>query len=87
MTRPLTVPAADYERMRERADVAQARALAAEDALAAVMRTLRHSAGSPQENAVYARAREVLALSGRVESAEVAMYQAAYEEWERKRHG
>lgn len=62
-------------------DLANARLDATITALRDVMRTLRHAAGSPHEQQVYARAREVLALSGRVEDAEVAEYQAAYERW------
>lgn len=66
-------------------ELAEARLDAAVSALADVMRLLRHSAGSPSEQAAWARAREVLAECGRVESAEVAVYQAAYEEWAEKR--
>lgn len=68
-----------------REQIAIAERDAAVSALADVMRLLRASAGSPHEQQVMARAREVLALSGRVESAEIAQYQAAYEEWERRR--
>ena len=67
----------DIEIMRAERD-------AAVKALADVMRTLRCAAGSPEEQEVYARARELLALSG-ARAAEIAQYQAAYEAWEARR--
>jgi hypothetical protein len=69
----------------EQRDQAMAERDAVVEALADVMRTLRHSAGSPAEQAVYARAREVLAASGVVNHAEVAEFHAAYAEWEARR--
>lgn len=52
--------------------------------LSRVMRTLRRAAGSPEEQAVYADAREVLAQHGARE-AEVAEMQSAYEQWADRR--
>jgi hypothetical protein len=71
--------------LEERIAVLMARADAAVDALADVMRTLQHVAGSPEEQRVYARAREVLAESGRVKHAETAEMHAAFAEWERRK--
>lgn len=66
-------------------DIMRAERDAALDALRDVMKTLRCAAGSHAEAQVYARAREVLALSGLVASAEVAEMHAAYAEWSAKR--
>lgn len=66
----------------ERIAMAEARADAAITALADVMRTLKNSAGSPEEQQAYARAREVLAESGRIANAEIAEMHAAFAEWE-----
>jgi hypothetical protein len=82
--RILAVPLADYECVCAQRDVAEARLTSAVLALSAVMRTLRHAAGSPHEAETWAEARAVLAEHG-IPAAEAAMYQAAYEEWERRR--